>query len=69
MKILAIDIGAGTQDILFYNTEKELENSIKLVLPSPPVIVVEKIKKQTEKGNDLYFDGTIMGEVKLKEPL
>jgi len=69
MKILAIDIGAGTQDILFYNSEKELENSIKLVLPSPPVIIVEKIKKQTEKGNDLYFDGTIMGGGKIKKSL
>jgi len=69
MKILAIDIGAGTQDILFYNTEKELENSIKLVLPSPPVIIVEKIKKQTEKGSDLYFDGTIMGGGKIKEAI
>ena len=69
MKILAIDIGAGTQDILFYNTEKELENSIKLVLPSPPVIIVEKIKKQTELGNNLYFDGTIMGGGKIKRAL
>ncbi|RBQ23011.1 hypothetical protein ALNOE001_12910 [Candidatus Methanobinarius endosymbioticus] len=66
MKILAIDIGAGTQDILFYNSDKELENSIKLVLPSPPVIIVEKIKKQTAKGKDLYFDGTIMGGGKIK---
>ncbi|MBZ9570385.1 DUF1786 domain-containing protein [Methanobrevibacter sp. TMH8] len=66
MKILAIDIGAGTQDILFYNTEKELENSIKLVLPSPPVIIVDKIKKQTNLGNNLYFDGTIMGGGKIK---
>lgn len=66
MKILAIDIGAGTQDILFYNTEKELENSIKLVLPSPSVIIVEKIKKETFNGNNLYFDGTIMGGGKIK---
>ena len=66
MKILAIDIGAGTQDILFYNTEKEIENSIKLVLPSPPAIIVERIKKQTKLGNDLYFDGTIMGGGKIK---
>lgn len=66
MKILAIDVGAGTQDILFYNTEKELENSIKLVLPSPPVIIVEKIKKETAKGNDIYFDGNMMGGGKIK---
>jgi len=69
MKILAIDIGAGTQDILFYDDKKELENSIKLVLPSPPVIIVEKIKKQTAKRNNLYFDGTIMGGGKIKDAI
>ena len=69
MKILAIDIGAGTQDILFYDDEKELENSIKLVLPSPPVIIVEKIKEQTAKGNNIYFDGTIMGGGKIKSAI
>jgi len=69
MKILAIDIGAGTQDILFYNNEKELENSIKLVLPSPPVIIVEKIKKETEKRKNLYFNGTIMGGGKIKQAI
>ena len=67
MKILAIDIGAGTQDILFYDSEKELENSIKLVLPSPPVIITERIKKITKKGKNLYFDGTIMGGGKIKQ--
>ena len=31
MRILAIDVGTGTKDIMFYNTEKGIENSIKLV--------------------------------------
>ena len=35
MRILAIDVGTGTQDIMIYDTEKELENAMKLVLPSP----------------------------------
>jgi uncharacterized protein (DUF1786 family) len=65
MKILAIDIGAGTQDIIYYNSEKELENSTKLVLPSPPVHVVEKIQK-TKHGKNIYFDGDIMGGGKIK---
>ena len=69
MKILAIDIGAGTQDIIFYNTERELENSIKLVLPSPPVIIVEMINKETQKGKNLYFDGTTMGGGKIKQAI
>ena len=58
MKILAIDVGTGTQDILIYDDEKELENSIKLVLPSPHLYISQQIK---EIENDIYFDGEIMG--------
>lgn len=64
MKILAIDVGTGTQDILIYNDEKELENSIKLVLPSPHLYISQQIK---EIENDIYFDGEIMGGGKLKK--
>ena len=39
MRILAIDVGTGTQDIMIYDDEKELENSIKLVLPSPHLLI------------------------------
>ena len=63
MKILAIDIGAGTQDILFFNDNDTIENSIKLVLPSPPVIISKVIKKSNK---DLYFNGDIMGGGKIK---
>ena len=45
MKILAIDVGTGTQDILIYDDEKELENSIKLVLPSPHLYISQQIKE------------------------
>ena len=30
MKILAIDVGTGTQDIIYYNTEKEKSNCAAL---------------------------------------
>jgi len=63
MKILAIDIGAGTQDILLYDDNERIENSIKLVLPSPPVII-SKIVQKTK--SNLYFDGDIMGGGKIK---
>ncbi|MDR2966658.1 MAG: DUF1786 domain-containing protein [Methanobacteriaceae archaeon] len=63
MKVLAIDIGAGTQDILLYDNNNVIENSIKLVLPSPPVIISKTIKKA---NTDLYFDGNIMGGGKIK---
>ncbi|MDL2270447.1 DUF1786 domain-containing protein [Methanobrevibacter sp. OttesenSCG-928-I08] len=66
MKILAIDIGTGTQDILYYNNKKELENSIKLVLPSPHIYISQKIDKIV---NDIYFEGEIMGGGKLKNSI
>ena len=66
MRILAIDVGTGTQDIMIYDDEKELENSIKLVLPSPHLYISQKIR---EIDNDIYFDGEIMGGGKLKKTL
>ncbi|MDO5849548.1 MAG: DUF1786 domain-containing protein [Methanobrevibacter sp.] len=63
MKTVAIDVGTGTQDIIVYDDEKELENSIKLVLPSPHLYIAQLIK---ECENDIYFDGEIMGGGKLK---
>ena len=61
MKILAIDIGAGTQDILLYDSEKNIENNIKLVFPSPTQIFAKKIKKVTEKRKDLVICGETIG--------
>lgn len=66
MRILAIDVGTGTQDIMIYDDEKELENSIKLVLPSPHLLISQKIR---EIENNIYFDGEIMGGGKIKKTL
>lgn len=64
MKTLAIDIGTGTQDILLYDDTKELENGLKLVLPSPHLYIAQLIK---DEKNDIYFNGEIMGGGKLKK--
>ncbi len=61
MKILAIDVGTGTQDILLHDTEKEVENSLVMVMPSPTVIISERIKKATTKGKDVFLKGDVMG--------
>ena len=61
MNILCIDIGKGTQDILYFNTEKNknnIENAVKLILPSPTSIIANKIRNMNE---DLRIDGKIMG--------
>src|SRR5438045_489951 len=39
MRILAVDVGTGTQDILLFDSEQELENSVKMVMPSPTLVV------------------------------
>ncbi len=66
MRILAIDVGTGTQDIMIYDSKKELENAIKLVLPSPHLYISQQIR-QTE--NDIYFNGEIMGGGKIKNTI
>ena len=45
MKILAIDVGTGTEDILLYDSEKEIENSMKLVIPSPHLTIGQMISE------------------------
>ncbi len=60
-RILAVDIGGGTQDILLYEAWKNPENSIKLVLPSPTVLAADRIAQATARGQAIYLSGTIMG--------
>lgn len=61
MKILAIDIGTGTQDILLFDTRLSLENAFKLVLPSPTMIVHRRIKQATARGAPILLAGRQMG--------
>jgi uncharacterized protein (DUF1786 family) len=44
MRILAIDIGAGTQDILLFDSSKNIENSVSLVLPTPSRILANRLR-------------------------
>jgi uncharacterized protein (DUF1786 family) len=62
MKILAIDIGAGTEDVLLYDDEKRsIENYIKMVLPSPSQVFAAKVRAATSQGNDLFVKGDTVG--------
>lgn len=60
-KILAIDIGGGTQDILLYEEGNPIENSIQMVLPSPTRLIAQKILKATASGKNIFFTGNTMG--------
>jgi len=61
MKILAVDIGTGTQDIYLYNSNLDLENNLKLVVPSPTMMVREKIRQATRQGDAILLSGVTMG--------
>jgi len=62
MKILAIDIGAGTEDILLYDDRKKsIENCVKMVLPSPSQIFATKVREATRLYKDLFIKGDIIG--------
>src|SRR5512138_1589191 len=61
MKILAIDIGTGTQDILLFDSETEVENCLQMIMPSPTVLVARQIRQATARGEDVLLTGTIMG--------
>ena len=60
-RLLAIDVGAGTQDILLYESDKPMENCVQLVLPSTTTIVGRRIQKATRQGKDVFLTGNLMG--------
>jgi len=61
MQILTVDIGTGTQDILLYNSNLDLENCIKLVVPSPTMIVHRHIRQLTQRKEAVLLTGVLMG--------
>jgi len=61
MPLLAIDVGAGTQDILLYKENISLEGSTKMILPSQTVIVAGRIDDARHRCHDVFLEGPTMG--------
>ncbi|MBI4334353.1 MAG: pyruvate formate lyase-activating protein [Chloroflexi bacterium] len=61
MRLLAIDVGGGTQDILLLDTTTSIENSVKMVMPSPTRVVARKIAEAAQRKQKLLFSGVTMG--------
>jgi uncharacterized protein (DUF1786 family) len=61
VKILAVDVGTGTQDILLFDSRLDVENSFKLVVPAPTMIIHRKIKDATKRGAPIVLVGVTMG--------
>lgn len=61
MNILAVDVGTGTQDVLYLNTRLAPENAYRIIAPAPTLVVGETIRECTRRGEDIVLLGRIMG--------
>ena len=61
MKILAVDIGTGTQDIFLYDSRLHLENGFKIVAPAPTMIRRRQIQQATQHGRGILLSGPRWG--------
>ena len=57
MKILTVDIGTGTQDIFLYDSNLDIENGFKLVLPSPTMMIHRRVKQCYSTRTPILFTG------------
>ena len=60
-RILAIDVGAGTQDVLLWEAGQSMENNIKLVLPSWTTVLARRVKQATRDDRPIFLTGNLMG--------
>ncbi len=58
LRILAVDVGMGTQDIMLYDSLKAPGNNIKMVIPSRTTVLAGEISNTRE---DIVFFGETMG--------
>ncbi|MGZ3665960.1 MAG: DUF1786 domain-containing protein [Ktedonobacterales bacterium] len=61
VRVLAVDIGTGTQDILLFESDRTIENCFQLVMPSPTVIVAQRIMRATAEERPVLLTGRTMG--------
>lgn len=58
---LLLDIGSGTQDVLLAHAHTNYENWTRFVLPSPAMLIAQKIQACTIAQKLLVLTGTNMG--------
>src|SRR3990172_1019207 len=61
MRILAVDVGTGTQDIVLFDTAQPVENAYQLIMPSPTQIAAGRIRRATSAGRAIALSGTVAG--------
>jgi uncharacterized protein (DUF1786 family) len=60
-RILAIDIGSGTQDVLVWQHGVLMENSVQMVLPSPTTSLAQQVFRATALRQPIHLSGHLMG--------
>jgi len=60
-KILAVDVGTGTQDIVLFDSTQPVENALQLIMPSPTQIAAGRIRRATEAGRAVVLTGKTAG--------
>ena len=59
--MLAVDVGAGTTDVLLTRPGQPLENAVKLVVPSATQVAGARIAAASDRGQTVVFRGPVMG--------
>lgn len=61
MRVLAIDVGTGTQDILLFDSDGPVENSYQLIMPSPTLRIAQRVRAATKAQQAIMLHGVLMG--------
>ena len=61
MRILTVDVGTGTQDVLLFDSDLELENCPRMIVPSPTIVIAEQIRRATQERRAVVLRGVTMG--------
>ena len=61
LRMLAVDVGGGTQDVLVYDSSMPVENCVRMVLPAQTQVVAERIRRATRAGRPVCLTGYLMG--------
>ncbi|GAG53308.1 unnamed protein product, partial [marine sediment metagenome] len=61
MRILAADMGTGTQDILLFDSAQPVENALQMIMPSATEIAAGRIRTATRQRRPVVLTGVTMG--------
>ena len=61
MRILAVDVGTGTQDILLFDSTQPVENCVQMIMPSPTVLAAERVRRATAERRPIFLSGVTAG--------